>query len=284
MPVTRRKLTVGPYEVTVSEREDAPLIILTRMAAAGMGIWDTIWDQFAAYFSVANFDLVQVPEARSMDDPGTTFRALGRATVDVAAGLGHDRFHVFGWNGGTLVAIACASAFPERIASCILLDPFFELDDMRHVEKAVVFKRVLYENDRELYVYYWLMAGLSSRFIESNFDTIERLAKRRIAGDRFVGSDVERFMRWVMALRTNWFSDADYARIACPTMIVATELDRWNAGPSLAMARAVRERITGAELTVIDGVGGHFLIEDPDRFIAAVEPFLHKVTGGPWSG
>ena len=279
MPAARDVVEVDGIQVNITRAPGKPLILLTRMASADMGIWDTIWDDFARYFTVANFDLSQLPAARHLDDPGRSFRQLARHTADVASGLGFERFHVFGWNGGTLIALACAMDHADRVASCLLLDPFYELADMRHVNKAVQFKRALFENpNRELYAYYWVMAGLTSDFIENNFDTVERLVAARLEKDRFVKVDVERFEKWVRALRTNWFDDADCARITAPTLIAATELDRWNAGPSVAMAREVKKRIAGSDLTIIENAGGHFLLEDPGRFMAVVEPFLKRVT------
>ena len=277
--VEKSVIPVGDIAVNLTENPGKPLVILTRMASQDMGIWDTIWGDFARHFTVANFDLRERPGAARMDDPGTGFRLLAQDCADVAAGLGHPEFHIFGWNGGTQIAMRCAVDHAERVRSCILLDPFFELADMRKVDKAVEFKERLFTNpDRALYAFYWVMAGLSPGFMENNFDQVEALVAARMGGDRFVKSDPGPFIRWVKALRRNWIADAEFARITAPTLILSTELDNWHAGPTVSMGREVARRIPGARFEVIEGVGGHFLFEDPGRFITLAEPFMRSVT------
>jgi pimeloyl-ACP methyl ester carboxylesterase len=267
------------YDVMISENPDRPLILLVRMASPDAGMWETIWDGIAAHFRVASFDLQQVPAARTMEDPASLFRTTAAACAEVATGLDARRFHVFGWNGGTQIAMRAAVDFPERVASLLLLDPFFELPDMRHVEKALAVKKLLFEQDRALYAYYWVMAGLTDRFIASRFDEVERLANARMQSDRFLRQDPERFMRWVRALRRNWITDEEFGRIGAATLILATGLDRWSAGPSVAMAEAVQARIGNSRLAVIENAGGHFLIEQPERFLEVAGPFLETAAG-----
>lgn len=273
-------VNAGGIPVSISRIDGAPLMILTRMASKDMGIWDTIWGDFSRYFTLANFDLQDLPGAHRMDEPGEGFRDLARNCADVALGLGHRRFSILGWNGGTQIAMRCAADFADRVDACILVDPFFELADMRRVWKAVEIKKALFgDADRELYAYYWVMAGFSDRFLERSFDVVEQMVADRLRGDRFIHVDVERFEKWVRALRTNWISDEEFARVRADTLIVATGLDRWNAGPSVAMAEEIHRRIAGSRLEVIEGLGGHFLIEDPGRFMTVVEPFLRQVAG-----
>ena len=151
----------------------------------------------------------------------------------------------------------------QRVRSAILLDPFFELPDPRKLEKAIAFKRRLFENeDRTLYSYYWVMAGFSPDFLERNFDVVDQLATARIASDRFVSIDIERWIRWVRALRTNWLTEKELAAIDVPTLVLATELDSWHAGPTIGMASALAARLRGAELKTIPGYGTFFFIEE----------------------
>jgi pimeloyl-ACP methyl ester carboxylesterase len=150
---------------------------------------------------------------------------------------------------------------------------------MRKIEKAIEFKRVLFEHpNRALYAYYWVMAGLSPEFIENRFDEIEKMVAARLAGDKFVKSDPKRFINWVRALRKNWITDEEFSRISAPTLVVATELDNWHAGPTVSMAREVHKRIQNSQLEIVEGYGGHFLIEDPKKFLAVAGSFLKSLT------
>ena len=262
-------------DVRISRGEDKPLMLLIRMASGGMGIWDAIWNDLAEHYTVANFDLVGAAGLDRELAPRERFLTLADRNVEVAAALGFTHFHVFGWYGGAHVALACLSAYPDRVRSAILLDPFFELPDPRKIEKAIAFKRRLFDSeDRTLYAYYWVMAGFSARFLETRFDDVDKLAQARIAADRFVSIDVEGWMRWVLALRTNWLSDAELARIDIPTLILATELDNWHAGPTIGMARALASRMPSSRVDTIEGYGTFFFIEDPALFRTKAGRFL----------
>jgi 3-oxoadipate enol-lactonase len=277
MPRNTEIVSVAGADVVITRHPDKPLLILSRMASRGMGVWDTVWDRLAECFSVANFDL-RAPDGDAMDRPGEVFSQYAGNCAGVADALGYDGFHVLGWNGGSHVALQCAADHPDKVRSCVLIGAFFELPDMRAVDKGVQFMRVMLENqDPELYSFYWFMAGLSPDFVARNFDQVETFAKARASGDVFVKLDVARIMKWVHALRRYRLSDAEMGAIKAPTLIVAPELDRWNAGPNVAMAREVHERIRGSKMTVIPDAGSLIPLEDPERFLAAITPFFDSV-------
>ncbi len=280
MPLHRESLAIADHGVEISRQPGKPLILLTRMASGDGGVWDKIWEPLARCYSVASFGL-RMPSTERLDSPADVFRDYARECVEVAAGLGFDRFHILGWNGGTHVALRCAVDFPARLESCILFGPFRELADMRAIHKGIEFMRVMLESrDRELYVYYWFMAGLSPDFVERHFDEVERMVAARLRGDSFVALDVDRIMKWVRALRRSWVSDEELAGIAVPTLVVATELDTWHAGPTVTMAREVHARIPGSRLAVIENAGPLVLLENPDIFMDVAEPFVREVAGG----
>jgi pimeloyl-ACP methyl ester carboxylesterase len=182
--------TVRGIEVRISRTADAPLVMLVRMASQESGIWDPVWQGLAGRFTVASFELVQAARLEEDLAPRQRFCALAEGVVRVAAGLGFPHCHLFAWYGGCHVALAALHDHPDKIASCVLLDPFFELEDMRKIEQAVAFKRAIFEADRALYAYYWVMAGFSPGFMERHFDVVERLARERIAKERFINQDV----------------------------------------------------------------------------------------------
>ena len=267
---------VNGFEVRISRTPGAPLMVLLRMASAESGIWDPLWEGLSGHFTVASVELMPAARLQENMAPRARFRILADVVVRIAAGLGFPRFHMFAWYGGCHVALAALCDHPAQLASCTLLDPFFELEDMRKVEKAIAFKRAIFEADRSLYAYYWVMAGFSPGFMERRFDVIERLAQARIARDGFVKQNVEHWERWVRALRTNWLEDAALTAMSTPTLVLASELDSWHAGPTVGMARALHARLGASELRVLRGVGTFCFIEDPDRFMEIIEPFLER--------
>lgn len=263
--------------VHVSRTPGRPLVFLIRMIALETGIWDSLWAHLAPRFTVANFNFFEAEAAQHMASPAEGFARFARHCVDIAERLGHDRFHLVGWVGGTQVALRCAIDFPERVRSCTLLNPLFQLPDMRPVQMGNRFKEAILAQDDELYSYYWVMSGLSNAFIENNFDVVKRLVDARLAADRFLRSGSERFNQWARAVRTKAVSDEELAGIRAPTLVVASELERWNAGPGPAMAKLLHARIPGAELALLEDVGELVLVEAPERFFAVLDPFIERV-------
>ena len=268
---------VGDVDVRITRGAGKPLMLLVRMASGGMGIWDTIWDDLAKHYTVANFDLVGAAALSQDLSPRERFERLADKTAEVAAALGYPTFHIFGWYGGTHVALACLLRHPDQVRSLVLLDPFFQLPDTRKLDKGIAFKRRLFESeDRELYAYYWVMAGFTPDFLERSFDVVDRLARARIEADRFVSLDPDRWMRWVRALRTNWLTDGELAAMTAPTLVLATALDNWHAGPTVGMARALASRLPSSRLSVIEGYGTFFFIEQPDLLLKSAGSFLEE--------
>lgn len=270
---------VDGIEVRINRMPGAPLVMLVRMASQESGIWDPVWQGLAGRFTVASFELVQAARLEEDLPPRERFCALAEVVVRVAQRLGFSRCHLFAWYGGCHVALAALHHHPGEIASCILLDPFFELEDMRKIEKAIAFKRAIFEADRALYAYYWVMAGFSPSFMERRFDVIENLATARIARDRFIDQDGERWLRWVRALRTNWLSDAELAAMRTPTLVLASALDGWHAGPTVGMAHALQARLPVSELIELADVGTFCLIEKPGLIAEVILPFLARHAG-----
>lgn len=270
----RETRTVDGTAVVLSVRDGAPLIVLVRMASRGAGLWDAIWDGLAGHFSVLQFDL-RMPSSEALEDPRAVFSGLAARCAEIAAALGHERFHLFGWSGGTHVALRCAADFPGRVASSVLLGPFWQLDDMRSSDKGFEFARAMIESgDLSLYAYYWYMGGLSPGFVESRYDQVAQWAEARIRADSFLQRDTAAILKWMRVLRGTWTGADELRAIAAPTLILAHELDPWHAGPSARMARELHRHMPQAAFAVLDGLGSMAPIENPQRVVAEVLRFL----------
>ena len=270
-------VSIGDLEVQITPNPGRPLLILTRMASRGMGVWDTIWDALAERFSVANFDL-RMPSLEALDDPAQVFRGYATQCREVAEHLDYDGFHVLGWNGGSHVALQCAVDYGDAVHSCTMVGAFCRLPDMRRIEAGIEFMRIMFENaDRKLYALYWLLAGLTPGYVDTNFDQVETWAEARARGDQFVSQNSKRVMKWVRALRNNWVSEEAMATIQTPTLIVAPDLDPWNAGPTVEMACKINLALPKSRLEVMGNAGSLIPLENPQRFLSVLEPFFMEV-------
>jgi pimeloyl-ACP methyl ester carboxylesterase len=70
------------------------------------------------------------------------------------------------------------------------------------------------------------------------------------------------------------FGTTELGAMTAPTLILATELDGWHAGPTVGMARALHSRMPAAKLEELKGVGTFFFIENRDRFAEVTARFL----------
>ena len=259
---------------TVSGASDLPLLILVRMADRNIGLWDGIWEGLSRQYTLAAVQPA-LPAPQALDDPPAVFRDMARCCARAATELGHARFHVLGWNGGSHIALRTAVDFSGRVSSCILVGAFSRLPDPRRTEAGIaVMKTMLEAADPLTYSRYWFLSGLSPGFSRDHFDRVEIWARRRASGDSFVSSNHEATFRWIEALRNHWLTEGESQRIAAPTLILAPELDLWHAGPNVAMARSVARLIPSARIEIVADRGSLYPLEDPDDFVLRVSRFL----------
>ena len=270
--------SIGEEQVLISRQPGKPLLLLVRMAARGMGGWDGVWDGLCKRFSVAQFNLRR-PTVDELKSPENVFKRLAADCVKKMTQLGFDSFHILGWAGGTHVALRCAVDHAEVLRSCTLVNPFFPLQDMRPVNKGNEFlKQMLQSGGRELYAYYWFMAGLSPQFVRTRFDEVESMVKKRVASDtNFNTAETEQMAQWSRALRGFWVSEKELESIKSPVLVVGSGLDPGYFGPSPEMAPSLHSHIPGSELAVAQQFGNLMLIESPDTFSRLSDPFFARV-------
>ena len=255
--------------------QNPPIRARSQRKLRGMGVWDGVWDRLTELFTVAQFDL-PAPDLDKTDNTREIFRNYARMCVEVAAALGHERFHIFGWTGGTHVAIHALIAYPQHIVSCVLLGPVCALPDNRSVEQGMGVQRMLLDKSLEDYTYSWILSGVSWDYTLENYDRIEAIVRDRMAADKG-RLDTERVFKWIRALRFPSYTEAELDGISTPTFIAVQSFDRW---PSLAMARRLHGLIPDSELAVIHGGGSLVLMEAPEKFMAAAGRFLRAAAAG----
>lgn len=275
--VERKIEVINGSEVSISRRPGKPLILLVRMASRGLGGWDGVWDFLSEYFTVAQFDL-KMPSAEALEQPQGVFKSLARDCVQMAEALGHKTFHMFGWTGGAHVALRASIDFPDLVKSSTLLTPFYPMPDNRPTQKGSEFMRTMLEGGgRELYTYYWFMAGLSPRFIRDNFDEVERLVHHRLEADSFMKAQTQQAVKWSQALRGFWATPDELKAIKVPSLVVGAELDPTFIGPCGEMAELLHRAMPVSELAIARGYGSLLLIEAPEAFAGLSASFYSRV-------
>lgn len=258
MAIEKKSVTIEGMPLFVTENPGEPLLLLVRMAAREMGLWDKVWGELARYYTVANFALTP-PDIEKFDSSVALFRHFAQECVDVAKGLGYDKFHLFGWTGGAQVAVRCMTDFPQNLHSCILLGPNYIPAEKRPNEKSLEFlSAILGQGDLELYTYYWMLQSFTPDYAEKHFDDIEALVNVRLRADK----------GRLDTTREQPVTDDELEAIQVPTLIVAP------AFTNLSPLRRLNALIKTSELAIVPGNGIFVLIEDPDSFMTAAGPFL----------
>jgi pimeloyl-ACP methyl ester carboxylesterase len=261
---------VNGHKVAISRDPDKPLMLLVRMAAQNMGLWEKIWNKLADYYSVAAFNL-PTPDLDKYDSGIEVFKKLATDCVDVAEGLGYRKFNMFGWTGGAQVAKRCLVDYPDRLHSCLLMGVVDNPPEKRPLEKSLeLLKVILGHGDLELYTYFWLLSSFTPEYAETHFDEIKALVGTRLKVDQG-RLDTEKVFKWIKMMRDDLVSDEELASVKVPTLLVAPAFDGW---APLHRVRKLHAKIKTSQLAIIPAKGALVLVEDPENFWTAAGDFL----------
>lgn len=277
------KTIIEGHTVHLHENPGAPTLVLTRLAARDGGVWDPLWNRLGADHQLVAVDLKR-PSATA-HTPTAVLKAYADTLVAVTGSLGTGPVHLVGWTGGSQIALQVAVHHPHALASLSLVTPFREAGERRRIDDGLAFIRaILATGDAELYARYWFTSGLSDKYLEANMDAVDRLVAARVAGDPFIGFDIDEAMDWMAALRRDHVDDAALCAIACPTLIVAAGQNRWHAGPSPQMAEAIHAKLPNSTLRLLPEAGPLLLIEAADTVAPWIAAFVARHGARPLGG
>jgi len=270
MATQKEIVFVKKHKVAISKDPDKPLLLLVRMAAQNMGLWDKIWDKLADHYSVAAFNL-PTPDLDRYDSAIDVFKKMAQDCVNVADGLGYAKFHMFGWTGGAQVAKRCLVDYPQRLLSCVLMGVVDNPPERRPMQKSLeLLKVILAHGDLELYTYFWLLSSFTPEYAETHFDQIKALVDTRLKVDKG-RLDTGKVFQWIKMMRDDLVSDEELAAIEVPTLLVAPAFDGW---APLHRVRKLHAKIKTSQLAIIPGKGALVLVEDPESFWTAAGDFM----------
>lgn len=228
--------------------------------------WDRQVVAFSARYRAAAWDARGYGD--SDDYPGALdFADFGRDLERVLDHLAVDRAHLVGLSMGGRIARDFALQLPHRVASLTLANssPGYDALSPEEVQAYVAARRAP------------LLAGKTPRDIAP-----ERA--RQLISSRPAPGVYEELVESLAALRKDSYLKsieasvtqdraAPIERIAVPTLVITSDEDRLY---TPVLARAMAQRIPGAELVEIQGAGHLSNIEQPARFNEAVLGFLAR--------
>jgi pimeloyl-ACP methyl ester carboxylesterase len=197
--------------------------------------------------------------------------------------LGQEQIDLLGFSHGGMVAMAYASAHPDRVGRLLLVATLAHRDESLDAEM----QRGLAEREEEP----WYPEARAALDEEEAADFVDDEALAQNLARQWplyfggYGEREQAFVATLAALLPNadalrHFNSAVWpsfdlrpslGRIEAPTLVVAG--DRDFVAPPLA-ARAIADGIAGSELVVVPGAGHFVFVEEPDTFRDAVLTFL----------
>lgn len=191
---------------------------------------------------------------RSAYRPGLSGLArLAVSLKDCLRAAGLERAHFVGHSMGTMLCQYLAAESPGMVSSLVLFGPI--------LEPPVAARQGL--KDRAEAARTGGMAGIADAICQGSISEASRKANPVIAA--FVRESVMRQDPAGYASHCEALSEArpaDHSAIRCPTLLVAGDKDP--VAP-VDMGRRLQERINGARLEVVPGVGHWIMVEAPVR-------------------
>ncbi|MCY3829101.1 MAG: alpha/beta hydrolase [Rhodospirillaceae bacterium] len=205
---------------------------------------------------------------RSALRPGRPgLKGLAAAVCDAVRAAGIERAHFAGHSMGTLICQHLAADLPDAVLSLALFGPI--------LEPAPAARQALKE--RAETVRREGMAGIADSV--STASIAEASRRNNPVAPAFVRESLMRqdpagYAAHCRALATA--RAADHSVIRCPTLLIAGEKDP--VAP-VAMAEALKNRISGAELEILPDTGHWMTIEAPARSAELLRAHLDRAAG-----
>ena len=259
--VPGRLLLVNGRRVHVVERgEGAPLLLVHGTGGTTFDWESSVLDAFARSHRVIAIDLFGMGFSERSDGFRYGFEFWADQLAGVLDALDIERAALIGQSLGGAIVTAFAGRYPDRALRVVSVDsgpwmpPFMLVLLTPGIGELYLARRPFWpERPDQPPAYAERMRAVYR--IRGTRQNLLRLNRSQFL-------DARAYLRWVR-------------RAACPVLLVHGRDD--DIIP-LRAAQSLQRSLAGSELVVLEGAG-HFAMQDqPDRFVAVVEPFLRGDT------
>lgn len=246
----------------VSGRTDAPPVVLHHPLATNLTTWDALTAALEPHYRIVRFDArghgkTEAPEG------AYTFETLAADVVRLMDHLGIEKARFLGLSMGGMVGQYLGLLYPARFHSLCLVSTSSAVPAQA---LPLWDERIRIASTGSLSE---LVDGALTRWVvpETKTSKPEVVAQLRAMMET---TPPKGYIGWCHAIRSLDVTDR-LKEIRLPTRVIVGEADP--STPPLA-AKVIHREIAGSELVVIPGVSHMLQAEDPEKFHAAVLPFL----------
>jgi len=224
--------------VSVEGRDGGPTLMLSNSLGSTLQMWEPQMRAFTQVFRVIRYD--RRGHGKSQVPPGPySIERFGRDALAILDDLNIEKVHWCGVSMGGMVGQWLAAHAPRRIGKLVLANTTCYYPD-----PAIWDARITAVRDNGLLgIADTVIAGwLTQEFRDHNPDVADRMKAMLVA------TPVEGYLASCAALRALDLRE-DILSIKSPTLVVAGRHDK---STPIAMAEAIRSRISGASMTIVD--------------------------------
>jgi 3-oxoadipate enol-lactonase len=248
--------------------EDRPLVVLSHALSVSGAMWGFQLPVLTRHFRVLSYDMRGHGQTDATGEDLTRGYTLEQMADDVAnlvAKLGHGRFHFVGLSIGSMIGQVLALRHRNALNRLVLCcagtgKPNAEQQKMWDDRVAAIAKNGVTSQ----------VEGTLARWLSAEFRAAAPATTEWIA-DLIRGTPAAGYAGAALAIKRMDIPGDKLETLRLPTLCIAGEKDP---GATVAAVSALRDRIQGARLTVIEG-GYHLCnVEKPHPFNEAVLGFL----------
>jgi pimeloyl-ACP methyl ester carboxylesterase len=249
-----------------TERGDGPPLLCVMGLASDSQGWGLQLDALSERFRTIVFDNRDVGRS-TQSDADYEIADLADDAIGLADHLGLDRFHLLGISLGSCVAQRVALAIPERIETLTLAATWAGTARAYSEMRARVWEREVRRSTTEEWLEEMMLLTLSENVFETDegVETMKRLALENPHPQATDG-----LIRQIRSMSHHDVRDR-LGELRMPVHVIAGDRDLlippWK-------SEEVAERVDGATLTILKGIGHSMNLERADEFNEAVLGWL----------
>jgi 3-oxoadipate enol-lactonase len=262
------KLDHTNFHYRLDGPEDRPLVVLSHALSVSGAMWRYQLPVLTQHFRVLSYDMRGHGQTDATGEDltrGYTLEQMADDVAELAAKLGHGRFHFVGLSIGSMIGQVLALRHTKMVDRLVLCcagtgKPNAEQQKMWDDRVAAIAKDGVGSQ----------VEGTLARWLSPEFRAAQRETTQWIA-DLIRATAPAGYIGAALAIKRMDIPGEALETLRLPVLCIAGEKDP---GAPVAAVSALRDRIQGARLTVIEG-GYHLCnVEKPDPFNQAVLDFL----------